>query len=98
MLEKILITSFCVFAIWYTMQPGEIFGIVQDWFANLNEKLKQPFFSCYVCMSVWHGSYVYWIIWGVYLKTANWKEWLIVIVAAMGFNAILSQLFPKDNE
>lgn len=29
-IEKILITSFCVFAIWYTMQPGEIFGFIQN--------------------------------------------------------------------
>ena len=96
MIEKILITSFCVFAIWYTMQPGEIFGFVQDWFAPLTPKLKDPIFDCAACMSPWWGSGVYWLVWGLWLKTACWQEWLLTVICTIGFNAIIINLWPPS--
>lgn len=96
MLEKIFIISVLVFAINYTMKEGEIFGIVNRWFANLNERLKSPLIECPVCQAPWYGSVLYWLIWGLWLRVATWQEWLIVVIAAMGLNAILVQLFPKD--
>lgn len=97
MIEKIIIIAILVRAIHYTFQEGEIFGFVQEWFANMNEKLKQPIYDCAVCMSPWHGTYLYWIIWGAWLKTGTWQEWLVVIIGAMGVNAAINQLTPKDD-
>lgn len=96
MVEKIFIVALIVRAIHYTMQEGEIFGFVQTWFAHMSEKLKQPFFDCAVCMTVWHGTYIYWLIWGFWLNTGMWQEWLVVIIAAMGLNAIINQMMPND--
>lgn len=95
-IEKILITSFCVFAIWYTMQPGEIFGFVQDLFAPLRQKFKDPLFDCPACMGFWHGSWVYWLIWGLWLKTATWQEWLLTVICTIGFNAIIINFWPPS--
>lgn len=96
MIEKIVVTSLIVFAIWYTMQPKEIFGFVQHWFAPLNDKLKDPIYNCPACMAFWHGSWVYWLIWGAWLKTASWQEWLVVIVSSIGINAIIMSFWPPS--
>jgi len=96
MIEKILVTSFCVFAIWYTMQPGEIFGFVQDWFAPMNKKLQDPIYNCPACMGFWHGSGVYWLIWGLWLKSACWQEWLVIVISTIGLNAIIINLWPPS--
>lgn len=92
MIERILIISLLVFAINYTMKHGEVFGFIGDWLDKvLPEKLKEPVFACVVCMAPWYGTILYWLIWG-----NNHKEWLIVAIAAMGLNAIINQLIPKD--
>jgi hypothetical protein len=87
MSEKIIITALIVFAVWATMWEGGIFGIVRTWFANLREDLQKPLFSCAICMTPWYGSVVYWVIWG-----SSVKEWAIVVVAAMGLNAVIVKL------
>lgn len=98
MIEKIFIVAFIVLAIWYTMQPKEIFGRLGQWLKNhLPEKLHDPIFSCPACMCFWHGTYVYWAIWGWWLKTALWQEWAVVVIAGIGINAIASNLFSKDS-
>lgn len=149
MIEKILITSWCVFAIWYTMQPREAFGFIEKWWKQkedalldqsdgllraarviedeakatdtemaidglsesahlkneadrlfslqqLLEKISQPLFRCPVCMSPWWGSGVYWIVWGLWLKTATWQEWLLTVISTIGFNAIIINLWPPS--
>lgn len=78
------------------MKEGEIFGFVNNWFANLNEKLKQPLFECPVCQAPWYGSVLYWLIWGLWLNVGSWQEWLVVIIGAMGLNAIINQMMPND--
>lgn len=90
MLEKIVITSFIVMAIWATMLEGMIFGIIRVWFANLAEKYQKPLFECPICLTPWYGSLVYWLLWGESLR-----EWGIVIIAAMGLNTVFVKLF-KD--
>lgn len=93
-LQKAFVISMLVFAIWYTMLPGEIFGIVNTWFSNLNEKLKQPFYACPVCMVPWHGTYIYWLIpWH-----HHWIEWIIAVLVAMGINVITTRMFPHEND
>ncbi len=96
MIEKILITSFCVFAVWYTMQPGEIFGFIQTWFAPLKSKFKDPIYNCPACMGFWWGSGVYWLIWGLWLKSATWQEGLVVAISTIGINAIIMNFFPTS--
>jgi len=147
MIEKILITSFCVFAIWYTMQPMEIFGFIEKWWKKkedalldrsdkllqtarsidddikatgldmgismksatlkreadrfferqqLLEKISQPLFRCPVCMVPLWGSGVYWLVWGAWLKTAYWQDWLLIIICTLGFNAIVVNLWPPS--
>jgi hypothetical protein len=90
MIERILITSLIVFAIWATMWEGAIFEFVRTWGEkNLSEKMQKPIYDCPVCMCFWYGTALYWIVWGVSIK-----EYLIVVVAAMGLNAVLIKLMP----
>src|SRR5688500_3234885 len=100
MIEKIFIISFLVFAIWYTMKPGEIFAGAANWFERrLPEKIHPAVFACPVCMVPWYGSVLYWTIpWidiGV-VSENSLKQWPVAVIAAMGLNAILSHLFPPD--
>lgn len=91
MIEKVIIISFIVFAIWYSLQPDEIFGKVGDLLEDhLPEKFHPPLFACFVCMAGIYGTLLYWTIFhnGV-------REWLIVNISAIGFNAVLSKMFPK---
>lgn len=93
MLEKIPIVSFIVFAIWYSMLDGEIFGKLGNWLEeHLPERLHKPVFSCPVCMAGMYGAAIYWLIWG-----AGLKEWVVVNIAAIGLNAIIAKIFPDDN-
>lgn len=93
-LNKALVISVMVFAIWYTFLPGEIFGRVNVWLSTLNEKLKQPLYQCPVCMVPWHGTYLYWVIpW-----PHHWVEWIVVVIAAMGLNVIINKSFPNCDD
>lgn len=90
MIEKVIIISLIVFAIHYTMQHGEIFGFLGDWFNKaLPSSIHGPVYDCVVCMAPWYGSIIYWMVWRVRVI-----EWLIVVIAAMGLNAIINQLSP----
>jgi len=110
MIDKIIIISFIVFAIHYSMQEGEIFGKLGAWFErNLPEKLKQPVFDCPVCMCPWYGSIIYWLVFApmtieslrpirIIVPIGTWIEWIVVVIAAMGFNAIINKMFPAEGE
>lgn len=67
---------------------------------NLTEKLKQPLFSCPVCMVPWHGTYLYWFIpWQrLWLPAHDFVHWLIIILAAMGLNSIIVRVFKEDRQ
>lgn len=94
MLEKTTIISFLVFAIWYTMLPGEIFGRLGRWLEkHLPHYLHNPVFDCPVCQVPWYGSAMYWIIWG-----SSWQEWPVVVISAMGLNVILTRFFPNKDD
>lgn len=87
MLEKIIIVSFCVIAIWATLLYGMIFGFIGTWAQKLKKNgkpnipawLQKPLFDCVICMTMYYGSALYWIYWG-----ESVKEWVIVVIAAMG--------------
>lgn len=92
MIEKIVITSLIVMAVWATMWEGAIFEFIRQWGEkHLPEKLQKPIFDCPVCMCFWYGSGVYWLLW-----RHNWIEWVVVVVSAMGLNAVLVKLFPDE--
>ena len=93
MIEKAVLISAIVFAIHYTMKEGEIFEKLGDWlFVHFPKKLHSPIFECPVCMCPWYGTILYWAIWG-----CSVKEWLVVIIAAMGLNSVIVNFFPKDD-
>jgi hypothetical protein len=92
MIEKIIITSLIVMAIWATMWEEAIFDFVRKWGEkNLSEKMQKPLYDCPVCMCFWYGSAFYWL----YYRN-NRAEWLVVVIAAMGLNAVLVKLFPDE--
>lgn len=95
MLEQATIIAFLVLAIWYTFQEGEIFGFVQRW---SHWKAAPALFDCNVCMTPWWGSALYWLIpWDkIKMSEADIYAWPIVVVVAMGINAALNKLSPKD--
>ena len=91
MLEKIIIISLIVFAIWYTMQEGEIFGKLGNLFNRiLPAWMHNPIYDCPVCMNFWYGVPLYWLIYG-----SNWRECFIVAIAGIGFNCIITRLWPE---
>jgi hypothetical protein len=88
MIEKIFITSFLVYAIWYTLQDGEIFSFIGGYFYRvLPPALHNPFFECVICMAPWYGSIIYWVVWHNSII-----ECFTVILSSMGLNYIISKL------
>lgn len=82
MLEKAVIIAFIVIAIWATMLYGMIFGFVRELF-KLPMWLQKPIYECVICMTAWYGSIAYWLFWG-----NSVKEWVIVVISAMGIATI----------
>lgn len=90
MIELIVIITLIVYAIYYSMEEGEIFGKLGTWFENnLPEKIHKPVFACHICMTPWYGT-------GLYFLIPLLPEWIPIAIAGMGLNAILSKLFAKD--
>lgn len=89
LITAVFIISMCVFAIHYTMQEGEIFGIAQK--LKLG-KMSDPLRDCPVCMAPYYGTVIYSFMWGI--QWNRFHEWIIVIVCSMGLNAVLIKLFP----
>lgn len=85
MISQVPIISFIVIGIWFSMQEGEIFGIIQKY---SHWKIAPALFDCPVCMVPWYGSVVYVLIWGI-----NW-QWPVVVLAAMGLNVVIMKLRP----
>jgi hypothetical protein len=91
LIEKIIITSLIVMAIWATMWEDAIFDFVRTWGdKHLSEKPRKPIYDCPVCMTPWYGSLFY-----IVAYNGGLKEWLIVVIAAMGLNAVLIKLFNE---
>lgn len=93
MLEKIVITALIVYAIWYTMQPREIFSRLSGFLERLPYPLHAPLFECSICMSPWYGTAIYWTVWG-----HSWLEWLVCVIAAMGLNAWVVRLSSQKDD
>ena len=94
MIERVVIIGFCVFAIYYTMLEGEIFGDFGNWlYDHLPHSLHQPVFDCPICMVPWYGTLIYW---AMRMQHGSLKDWLFTIMAAMGFNYILNKFGGSD--
>lgn len=91
MIEKVVIIALIVIAIWATMLYGMIFQFVRYWAIIKEEDEKgpakyripkwmiKPLFDCVICMQMWYGTVIYWIIYA-----GSVKEWLIVVIGGMG--------------
>ena len=96
MLEHAAIIALIVLSIWYTMQEGEIFGALGTWFYNnLPKKIHPAVFECNVCMTVHYGTILYWVIYGLWLGSATWQEWIVVVIVAMGMNVVINKWTPE---
>jgi hypothetical protein len=90
MLEKsiliaLIVVSFHVMIDW----PGMIFHGIADWSARKKMPLwfEKPVFACPICMVPYYGSFFY-----ILCMWSSWREWAVVIFAAMGINTILVKL------
>lgn len=98
MTEKIFIISFWTIGYCCTFWDGMILSPISRYLDNkLPRWLKMPLYDCFICACFWYGSAIYWIVWG-----HSVKEWLLVVIAAMGLNATISKMFipyyPPPNE
>lgn len=96
MLNQSVIIALLVLSIWYTMQDGEIFGVLGNWFEhNLPGNIHPAVFECNVCMSPWYGSLLYWLLpWdklGLHYEANVWR-WIPCIIVAMGINIVINKL------
>lgn len=92
MIEKIIITSLFVFGYCCTFWEGMIFGNIGNWLDDrLPDWIAAPLYQCFICACMWWGTALYWVIWD-----GSVKEWLVVVISAMGLNAVLSKLFPLE--
>lgn len=97
MLEHALIIALLVLSVWYTLQEGEIFGKLGEFFSKHTPSfMHQPLYECNVCATPWYGSALYWLFpWQqLGFGEARLIEWPIVVLVAMGINAALNKLSP----
>lgn len=91
MLEQSTIIALLVLSIWYTLQEGEIFhGLAMFMEKYTPSAIHPALFECNVCMTPWYGSVLYVLIYGI-----SW-QWPVVVITAMGINAAVNKLTPKD--
>jgi hypothetical protein len=67
-----------------------IFGNIGERLQSLKQSIRFPLYDCPICMTPWHGTVWYWIIYH-----GSIKEGLIVVIVAMGVNATLVKLFDR---
>lgn len=46
-------------------------------------KLHKPVYGCPICMSPWHGTYLYWMLYHV-----NVVDWVTTVFTAAGFSVL----------
>lgn len=98
-IQQSLVISLCVIAIWATMWEGMIFGFIREWGENyLFENERKVAFDCPICMCPYYGSIIYFI--AFFSLSEGWASgiitYVIAIMAAMGWNAILVKFLPEN--
>lgn len=92
MIEKVIICSLIVTAIYSVMQPDMIFEKVAYWFEDhLPAALHKPVFDCLTCMGGIWGFVVYWIAFH-----GSVGEWIAVNISVIGLNAIIARILYSD--
>lgn len=98
-IQQSLVISLCVIAIWATMWEGMVFGFIREWGENyLFENERKVAFDCPICMCPYYGSIVYFIAF-FSLSEGWWPAiitYVVTIIAAMGWNAILVKFLPEN--
>lgn len=107
MIEKILLSCLAVFAVWFTMQDGEIFDrlgrFLDRW---LPEKMKSAVFECPICMFPYYGLPFYSLAlnygrFSEMLAVDIAKELIVVLFAGIGaqvlFNGVLQGFLSIRN-
>ncbi len=99
MIQWIIITALIVQAIWYSMQPGEIFGGLRSLLTRvLPGRLHSPVFDCPICMTPWYGLIIV-MVSGVFIEGPRPALWPFILLAAMGLNVVISKLdVYRDSE
>ena len=83
MIEKIIILSLTTIAICSTTWPGMILNKPADWVeSKIGVWLSKPFFSCYVCATIWYSVLICFLL--------GWNP--LLAIPAMGFSAVISML------
>lgn len=77
--------SFIVIALWCMMLNGMIFGKIRD--IKMPDWLTNPIFDCPVCQMPYYGSIFYW-----WLFHESVKDWVVVILVAMGIATIFVKI------
>ena len=84
-IEKAIIISFSVIAIWCMMLNGMIFGKIRE--LNVPKWMREPLYECPVCSTPYYGSIIYWL----FLR-GGIIEWILVIFVAMGIATIFVKI------
>ncbi len=93
MIEMIFIISFWVMGFCCVFWEGMLLEGLGDYLKlRLGEKIYKGLFGCFICACFWWGSLIYWIVWH-----NSFKEWFIVVIAAMGVNATIAKLAPSQD-
>lgn len=97
MIEHILIIALFTLGYCCTFWEGMIFERAGDWMeCNFPDWLWKPLGGCYICACMWIGSGVYAVLYTWPHTRAQVIEWFITCVGAMGVNASVSLLQPKE--
>lgn len=67
------------------MMETMVFGKIRE--LNVPDWMENPLFECPVCMQPYYGSAIYWLFLG-----SSIKEWVLVILVAMGIATIFVKL------
>lgn len=90
MTDTIFIVAFTVLFIHITFWEGMIFESIGKLLKSLPNYIRKPLYDCPICMTPWWGSVLLLIgqlnnLWHIH----NWFEWIVILFAAAGINAVL---------
>ena len=91
MIEKIIILSLIITAIYVSMREGMIFGFMGVFFRrSLPAVMRSPVFECLTCMGGVYGVILHAMLWGV-----SWSM-IPVVIAVIGLNSIIDKYIGDE--
>lgn len=92
MILQALTISLIVLFLHATTWDGHIFEGIKK-LIKPEGKFYKPIYGCPICMSPWHGTYLYWLLYHISVI-----DWLVTIFTAAGFAVIWALIIDiKDN-